>query len=153
MLEPGAAAPDFTLRSTAGDPIALSALWAERPVTIVFIPFAFTARCQGELCEIRDDLSMFEGADTAVVAISCDSGPTQKQWADEQGFTFPLLSDFWPHGAVAQAYGVFNEALGCANRATVVVAKGGEIVASFASASLGTSRAKADYEAALAALS
>lgn len=152
MLEPGTAAPDFTLRSTAGDPVTLSALTAEGPVTIVFIPFAFTGVCQGELCEIRDDLSMFESAGTKVVAISCDSGPVQKRWAEEQGYTFPLLSDFWPHGAVSTAYGVFNEALGCAMRGTFLVAKGGEIVASFQSAALGTARSKDEYQAALAKL-
>jgi mycoredoxin-dependent peroxiredoxin len=88
-----------------------------------------------------------------VLAISCDSRHAQKQWATQQGFTFPVLSDFWPHGAVAREYGVFNEQLGCANRATFVIDIGGEIVDKFESANLGTPRERAEYEAALAKLS
>ena len=73
-------------------------------------------------------------------------------WAEQQGFTFPVLSDFWPHGAVARAYDVFNEQLGCANRATFVIDKQGKIIDVFESPNLGTPRDKAAYEAALAKL-
>ena len=74
-------------------------------------------------------------------------------WAEQEGYTFPLLSDFWPHGAVAQAYGVFNDALGCANRATFVLDSDGTVTSTFSSPDLGTPRAKAEYDAALAAVS
>jgi peroxiredoxin len=116
---------------------------------LVFYPFTFTGVCQGELCEIRDDPSTFEDSDAAVLAISCDTRHAQAQWAEQQGFTFPVLSDFWPHGAVAKAYGVFNEQLGCANRASFVIDRDGKVVATFASANLATPRARAEYEAAL----
>ena len=88
-----------------------------------------------------------------MLAISCDSRHSQRVWAEEQGFTFPVLSDFWPHGAVAKEYGVFNEALGCANRATFVLDKDGVVSSTFASPDLGTPRAKAEYEDALAKVS
>ena len=79
---------------------------------IVFYPFTFTGVCEGELCSLRDDLSEFDAVKAQVLAISCDSRHAQKQWATQQGFTFPVLSDFWPHGEVPAAYGVFNEQLG-----------------------------------------
>jgi peroxiredoxin (alkyl hydroperoxide reductase subunit C) len=120
---------------------------------LVFYPFTFTGVCQGELCEIRDDPSTFETADAAVLAISCDTRHAQAQWAEQQGFTFPVLSDFWPHGAVAKAYGVFNEQLGCANRASFVIDKDGKVVATFESANLATPRSRDEYEAALAKVS
>ena len=121
-------------------------------MALVFYPFTFTGVCQGELCELRDDLSSFEDAGVQVLAVSCDSPFAQKKWAEEQGFTFPVLSDFWPHGAVAKAYGVFNDALGCANRATFVIDKDGKVVDTFATDNLGTPREKSRYEEAIAKL-
>ena len=149
----GDTAPDFTLRGSTGDPVTLSSFQGERPVAVVFYPFTFTGVCQGELCSLRDDLSEFEAVKAQVLAVSCDSRHAQKQWAEQQGFTFPVLSDFWPHGAVAKAYGVFNEQLGCANRATFVIDPEGKVVDTFASDNLGTPRAREEYEAALAKLS
>ena len=131
----------------------LSSFRDEQNVVLVFYPFTFTGVCQGELCSLRDDLSEYERANAQVLAISCDSRHAQKQWATQQGFTFPLLSDFWPHGAVARAYGVFNEKLGCANRATFVVDTDGKVVDTFQSANLATPRERAEYDAALAKLS
>jgi len=151
-LEAGTAAPDFTLKDQNGNDVSLSSFRGERNVVIVFYPFTFTGVCQGELCALRDDLSEYESASAQVLAISCDSRHAQKIWAEQQGFTFPVLSDFWPHGEVARAYGVFNEQLGCANRATFVIDTDGVVVDVFASPNLGTPRDKAAYEAALAKL-
>jgi peroxiredoxin len=148
----GDEAPDFTLKDQDGNDVTLSALRG-KPVVIVFYPFTFTGVCQGELCEIRDDPSAFERAGAQVVAISCDSRHAQRTWAEQQGFTIPVLSDFWPHGAVAKAYGVFNDALGCANRATFVIDAEGKISSTFSSPDLGTPRAKAEYDDALAKVS
>ena len=148
--EIGQPAPDFTLPATTGEKISLSQYKGEKPVTLVFIPFAFTGVCQGELCEIRDDLSRFGKGGAQVLAISCDTGPAQKLWAEQQGYTFPLLSDFWPHGAVATAYGAFNEERGCANRVTVVIGKDGTIVDRFETENLGTARTTDRYVEALA---
>ena len=88
---------------------------------------AFTGTCQGELCKVRDELPKFENDDTAILAISVGASPTHKIWSAEQGYTFPLLSDFWPHGEVAQKYEVFNDKLGFANRGTFVIDKDGII--------------------------
>ena len=152
-VESGQEAPDFTLKDQDGNEVTLSSFRGGRNVVIVFYPFTFTGVCQGELCSLRDDLSEFEAVKAQVLAVSCDSRHAQKQWAEQQGFTFPVLSDFWPHGAVAKAYGVFNEQLGCANRATFVIDPEGKVVDTFASDNLGTPRAREEYEAALAKLS
>lgn len=150
--EIGKEAPEFELRATTGDTIKLSQYRGEKSVVLVFVPFAFTGVCTGEFCELRDDLSKFEAEGVQVLGISCDPAPSQKKWADEEGYTFPVLADFWPHGAVAQAYGVFNEKLGCANRGTFVINKDGVIVDAFFTDSLGTAREKSSYEAALTKL-
>ncbi len=151
-VEAGQSAPDFTLKDQSGNDVALSSFRGEKNVVLVFYPFTFTGVCEGELCSLRDDLSSFESENAQVIAISCDSRHSQRIWSEQQGYTFPVLSDFWPHGAVARAYGVFNEDLGCANRATFVIDKQGVITDTFASPNLGTPRERAAYESALAKL-
>jgi peroxiredoxin len=151
MLDIGQPAPDFTLRGTDGESHTLSALRGT-PVLLVFYPFAFTGNCEAELCRLRDDHAEFTDAGVQVLALSCDTAPAQKQWADAQGWTFPVLSDFWPHGAVATAYGVFNDEKGCANRATVLIGADGSVVDAFATDSLGTTREPERYTEALAKL-
>ncbi|MGB2718915.1 MAG: peroxiredoxin [Rhodococcus sp. (in: high G+C Gram-positive bacteria)] len=126
-IEVGAVAPDFTLKDQNNQLVTLSSYRNVKNVLLVFYPLAFTGTCQGELCKVRDELPTFENDDTAVLAISVGPPPTHKIWAAEQGYTFPLLSDFWPHGEVAQAYGVFNDTAGFANRGTFVVDKSGII--------------------------
>jgi len=103
--EVGEAAPDFTLKDQAGNDVTLSSFKGKSSVALHFYPFTFTAVCEGELCRIRDDYSDFEQAGVQVLAVSCDSRHSQRVWAEQQGFTFPVLSDFWPHGAVAKEYG------------------------------------------------
>ena len=151
-LTAGTAAPDFTLKDHEGNEVTLSSFRGQQNVVLVFYPFTFTGVCQGELCALRDDLGDFQSAHAQLLAISCDSRHAQAQWAKQQGFNFPILSDFWPHGEVSRAYGVFNEQVGAANRATFVIDKTGTIVAAFESPNLGTPREKAEYEAALAKL-
>lgn len=126
MLPVGTAAPDFTLKDHNGRPVTLSALRGRR-VLLVFYPLAFTGVCQGELGEIRDNLARYVNDDTATLAISVGPPPTHKAWAKENGFTFPLLSDFWPHGAVTKAYRVFNDDAGYPNRGTFVLDRTGVI--------------------------
>ncbi|MDT4999814.1 MAG: mycoredoxin-dependent peroxiredoxin [Mycobacterium sp.] len=126
MISAGAEAPDFTLKDQNGQPVTLSALRG-RNALLVFFPLAFTGICQGELDEIKDNLSRYVNDDTVTLAISVGPPPTHKVWATQSGFTFPVLSDFWPHGAVAKAYGVFNDHTGFANRGTFVVDRTGVI--------------------------
>lgn len=119
MLEAGSTAPAFDLPSSTGDRVRLADFAGKTPVVLVFYPFSFSPLCEGELCSFRDDPSSFEANGAQVVAVSADSSFVQTQWADEKGFKFPVLSDFWPHGEVSRAYGVFKEALGCSNRGTL----------------------------------
>jgi peroxiredoxin (alkyl hydroperoxide reductase subunit C) len=151
-VEIGQEAPDFALKDQANNEVRLSSFRGDKAVALVFYPFTFTAVCEGELCALRDDLSTFEDAGLQVLAVSCDSRHAQRVWAEQQGFGFPVLSDFWPHGEVARAYGVFNEALGCANRATFVIDQQGNIVDAFASDELTTPREQARYAEAVTKL-
>lgn len=123
----GSTAPDFTLKDQNGQPVTLSDFRGTKNVLLVFFPLAFTGICQGELDQVRDNLPDFDNDDTATLAISVGPSPTHKIWATQSGFTFPVLSDFWPHGAVAQAYGVFNPDAGFANRGTFVIDRSGVI--------------------------
>jgi peroxiredoxin (alkyl hydroperoxide reductase subunit C) len=152
-IEVGQEAPDFELPDQQRNKVKLSSFRGDKNVVVVFYPFTFTGVCTGELCEIRDDLAAYDRAGAQVVAISCDSPFAQAKFATEQGYTFPVLSDFWPHGAVAKAYGVFNEANGAAKRATFVIDKQGMVASTFASPDLATPRDKALYDEALAKLS
>jgi mycoredoxin-dependent peroxiredoxin len=152
-VEVGQQAPDFELTDQNRNKVKLSDYRGKSSVVLVFYPFTFTGVCQGELCTLRDDIGSFERAGVQVLAVSCDSPFAQAKWSEEQHFNFPVLSDFWPHGEVSRSYGVFNEALGCANRQTFVIDKDGAVVSTFASADLGTPRATEEYEKALAGLS
>ncbi len=151
-LAAGTPAPEFTLKDQSGQAVSLADFRGTKSVLLVFYPFTFTGMCQGELCELRDDLNRYTSADVQVLAASCDSPFAQKKWAEEMGYQFPVLADNWPHGAVAQAYGVFNDALGCANRASFLIDRDGVIVDVIESENLGTAREQASYEAALAKL-
>jgi peroxiredoxin len=142
-------APDFELKDQGGNAVQLASFRGDKAVALVFYPFTFTGVCEGELCELRDDFAQYEAAGMQVVAVSCDSRHAQRVWAEQKGYQFPVLSDFWPHGEVAKAYGVFNEALGCANRVTFVIDKNGTVVDTFASGELGTPRERSSYKAAL----
>ncbi len=150
-LAVGTTAPDFTLKDQHGNEVSLSKFRGQ-PVVVVFYPFTFTGVCQGELCEMRDNPEAFRSDEVQLLAISCDTMHAQRQWSEQQGFTFPVLSDFWPHGAVAQAYGVFNADLGCATRASFIIDANGTIAAVLETANLGTARQLAEYEAALSSL-
>jgi peroxiredoxin len=127
MLPVGTTAPDFTLRDQNQQRVTLSSYRGDRNVLLVFFPLAFTGICQGELDRLRDHLPEFDNDDSVALAISVGPPPTHKIWAIESGFTFPVLSDFWPHGAVSQAYGVFNDQAGYSNRGTFVVDRTGVI--------------------------
>lgn len=122
----GEPAPDFELVNQFGEPVRLSE-FRGRNVVIVFYPFAFSGICTGELCEIRDNLSLFDGADAAVLAISVDSKFAQRAYAEKEGYAFDLLADFWPHGAVAERYGVFDAASGMAKRGTFIIDAAGTV--------------------------
>lgn len=151
-IEAGQPAPPFSLKDHDGNAVTLGHFAGDQAVALVFYPFTFTGVCDGELCQLRDDIADYQTAGVQVLAVSCDSVPAQKVWADQKGWTFPVLSDFWPHGEVAKAYGVFNDAVGCANRATFLIGKDGVVVDTFATDSLGIAREAERYAEALAKL-
>ena len=118
-------------------------------IALVFIPFAFTSTCEGELCEIRDNFEVFDEAGTRVVAITCDTTATNARWAMENGFEFDILSDFWPHGEVSRRYYTFNETFGYAERTTYFIDEGGIITDVVRSDELTEARPFTRYEATL----
>jgi peroxiredoxin len=124
-LRSGDPAPDFELRDQHGATVSLSSYQGSKAVVVMFYPFAFSGVCTGELCEVRDRLPAFESDDVQLLAVSCDPMFTLRAFADQDGLTFPLLSDFWPHGEVAAAYGVLDADRGCAGRATFIVDREG----------------------------
>ena len=120
-VEVGSPAPDFTLKNQDGKEVSLADFAGDKAVLLVFFPFAFSGICTGELCSVRDDLSSFQNDDVQVVGVSCDTTWSLKVWAQQEGYEFPLLSDFWPHGAVSESYGVFSADLGFAFRGTFLI--------------------------------
>lgn len=144
-------APDFELTNQCGETVKLSDFRGKKPVVIVFYPLSFSGICTGELCEIRDNFAKFDKENVELLAISVDSKYVQKQFAEHEGYKFSVLADFWPHGAVAQAYGVFLEEAGISNRATFVINTDGELVAKFVTAP-GQARSLDEYDRALASL-
>ncbi len=120
-LPVGVVAPDFTVPDANKTPVVLSSFRGRQPVLLVFYPFAFSSVCTAELCQLRDDLSDFTDAGVQVLAISTDTPQSLRAWGVQQNYPFPLLSDFWPHGAVARAYDVFFERAGMALRGTFLI--------------------------------
>ncbi len=144
-------APDFELANQFGERVRLSSFRGVKPVVLVFYPLAFSGTCTTELCELRDNLSLFKDAGVELLGISVDSKATLRAWAEHEGYDFSLLADFWPHGGVATQYGVFNDVKGFANRATIVINADGGIHSRFET---GTSETRSldDYRAAIVAV-
>ena len=126
-VEVGSLAPEFTLPDADRAPVSLLDFRGKKAVLLVFYPFAFSGTCTGELTALRDDIDTFQNDQVQVLAISTDPAPALKAWSQEQQFTFPLLSDFWPHGAVTLAYGVLHEQGGMANRGTFLIGLDGVV--------------------------
>ncbi len=121
----GDKAPDFTLRDQHGQEITLSSYARGKAALIVFYPFALSGVCTGELTGLRDRLGEFETDHSTLIALSCDPMYTQRAVADRDGIFFPLLSDFWPHGVTAKAYGVFDEISGGPKRSSYAIDRDG----------------------------
>ena len=121
-------APAFALPDHHGAEQSLAAVLTRRPALLVFYPFAFSSICGNELTELQGHLQpTLAQRDIQLLAISCDPVYALRTYADREEFSFPLLSDFWPHGEAARAYGVFDEARGCATRGSFLVAQDGTI--------------------------
>lgn len=147
----GQAAPDFELKNQFGEPVRLSAFRGEKNVVLMFYPFAFTPTCTGELCALRDESADFSNDDTVTLSVSCDPVYSLKVFAEQEGLSHALLSDFWPHGAVSREYGVFLEDKGFSTRGTFIIDKEG-VVRWQVITSPGEARSNDEYRAALASL-
>ena len=147
----GEAIPDFTLVNQFGEKISLSSFKGKKNVVVVFYPFSFSGTCTGELCALRDNLSSFQNENAELLAVSCDAMYAQKAFAAKEGYEFNVLADFWPHGAAAKAFGVFNEDRGCATRGTFIIDKEGILRWQIVNG-MGDARNIDDYKGALAAL-
>ncbi|WP_243063139.1 peroxiredoxin [Humibacter sp. RRB41] len=147
-LENDTQAPDFELLNQYGELVHLSDFRGTSAVALVFFPLAFSGTCTGELCELRDNLELFRSDGVELVGISVDSKFALRAWAEQEGYQFSLLSDFWPHGDTAKQYGVFLEDKGFANRATFLIDSSGIIRESFITAP-GEARSLEAYRIAL----
>jgi mycoredoxin-dependent peroxiredoxin len=126
-VEVGEQAPDFELKDQHGTPVRLSSFRGAKNVVLVFYPLAFSGVCTSELCAMRDDFPEVTRDDAELLTVSVDSTYTHRAWSDAEHFEFPLLSDFWPHGAVAKEYGVFDSGRGIATRGTFIIDKEGVV--------------------------
>ena len=147
----GSMAPDFELVNQHGQKISLSSFQGKKNVVVIFYPFAFSGICTGELCALRDDLAAFQNEKVELISISCDPMYANKVFAEQEGYKFQVLSDFWPHGQIAKAYGVFDENRGCATRGSFIIGTDGKIKWMVVNG-LGEARNIAEYKAALSAL-
>ncbi len=125
-LKVGDMAPDFTLPSTTGKPVTLSAFRGQKNVVLAFYPAAFTGGCTREMQAYQLGLDKFTGAGTEVFGVSTDNTPSQRRFAEDLKVTFPMLSDFATR-EVSRKFGVLMPERGIANRATFVIDKEGRI--------------------------
>jgi peroxiredoxin len=123
----GETAPDFTLKDQDGKDFKLSDQKGKR-VLLSFHPLAFTGVCTQQMLSVEANFKAISALNTIPVGLSTDPVPTKKAWADSMKLKqLRILSDFWPHGAVAKAYGLFREHAGTSMRANVIVDEKGKV--------------------------
>ncbi len=147
----GEHAPDFTLSNQHGETVRLADFRGRQNVLLIFYPWAFSGVCGGELADLQKHHAEFENDQVAVLTVSTDAMYALRAFADREGFAFPMLSDFWPHGAVASTYGVLDDGLGVALRGTFVIDRDGVVRWTVVN-QIGDARNLDDYRASLAAL-
>jgi peroxiredoxin (alkyl hydroperoxide reductase subunit C) len=128
MIKAGDEAPDFELRSHRGGTVKLSDFRGRKNVVVAFHPLAFTPVCAAQMSGYEASSGRLEEADAVVLGLSIDAQPAKTAWAKTLGsISFDLLSDFYPHGGVAQKYGVFRQKDGISERAIFLVDKQGKV--------------------------
>ena len=147
----GSSAPDFVLPDHRGGKVQLSSCLSVQAVLLIFFPFAFNDVCASEFRSLAKSREVLLGAGVASLAVSCDTPYALAQFAEREGIDIALLSDFWPHGAVAQQYGVFLEDKGFAMRASFLINRRGDVTWSMVNGP-GHERDARTYEAAVATL-
>jgi mycoredoxin-dependent peroxiredoxin len=150
-VEVGEQAPDFELKDQHGTPVSLSGFRGSKNVVLVFYPLAFSGVCSSELCAMRDDFPEVSRDDVELLTVSVDSTFVLRTWAERDHFDFAMLADFWPHGGVAKAYGVFDDNKGVATRGTFIIDKSGVVRWKVVNP-IPQAREIADYQKALAEL-
>jgi peroxiredoxin (alkyl hydroperoxide reductase subunit C) len=126
-LKPGMKAPDFTLPSISGEKVKLSQFKGKKNVVLSFVPAAWTPVCSDQWPGYNLARSLFEKYDAIIIGITVDNIPTLFAWTKEMGgLWFPVLSDFWPHGAVTKKYGILRTD-GVSERAIFIIDKKGII--------------------------
>jgi mycoredoxin-dependent peroxiredoxin len=129
----GDGAPEFDLEVSSSERVRLSDFSGRSNVLLVFHPFAFTPVCEDEARDLQENLQSFREAGTEIVFVSCDPSPARQAWKEQLGAEYLFASDFWPHGAAAKAYGVFNEANGAPHRGTFLIDSEGTVIWSLVS--------------------
>ena len=127
-LQIGDQAPQFDLEVAQHERVRLSDFQGRSNVLLVFHPWAWTTVCTEEALDLQANLESFRSAETEVVFVSCDTSAARQAWKRELGADFTFASDFWSHGAAAQAYGVFDAATGTAVRGTFLIDKRGIVI-------------------------
>lgn len=126
-LKVGDNAPEFELKNQHNDLVKSTELRG-RKILLSFHPLAWTSVCENQMKSLEESRERFDELNMIVFGVSIDSAPTKKAWADQIGIEHTqLLSDFWPHGGVAQAFGIFRENDGFSERANIVIDEDGKI--------------------------
>jgi peroxiredoxin len=128
VVRTGDQAPEFDLAVSHEERVRLSDFRGRSNVLLVFHPFAFTQVCEDEARDLQENLQSFRDAQTEIVFVSCDPYPARQAWKAELGAEYTFASDFWPHGAAARAYGVFNDETGAPHRGTFLLDQSGTVI-------------------------
>jgi peroxiredoxin len=123
----GGKAPDFELKAVSGERVSLAQFRGKKNVVISFVPAAWTPVCSDQWPGYNIVKEMFDANVAILLGITVDNLPTLFSWTNQMGkLWFPVLSDFWPHGAVAKKFGVLRSD-GMAERALFVIDKKGMV--------------------------
>lgn len=128
VIAPGDRAPDFDLAETGERRVRLSDFVGKANVLLVFHPFAYTPVCAEEALDLQENLDEFRRSNTEVVLVACEPTATRQAWKAALGLEFRVASDFWPHGAAAKTYGVFDEETGAPLRGTFLIDREGTVI-------------------------
>lgn len=130
-LKQGDRAPDVTLPRHDNQQVALSSLWKDQPLVLLFFPLAFTSTCTEEMCTVRDDMGSYQGLNAQIAAVSVDSPFVLDRFRKEVGAEYPFFSDF--NRQASRAFGVLREAplgpglLNASDRAAFVIGTDGVV--------------------------
>jgi peroxiredoxin len=128
MIKVGSKAPDFALKDQNGKMVKLSSL-AGKKTLLSFRPLAWTAVCHDQMISLEENHARFDELNAVALGIGVDSVPSNKAWSKALDIkNTKLLSDFWPHGETAKAYGILREKDGFSERAKIVIDEKGKVV-------------------------